>query len=90
MQYFAAVPKSVILSERSESKDLRTNGYFCSQITAKILRLPMKIFDFLRSLRMTYRFGVLQFMQHAFSIKNGRPKGRPSLGLRGYAIAPNA
>ena len=53
MQYFAAVPKSVILSERSESKDLRTNGYFCSQITAKILRLPMKIFDFLRSLRMT-------------------------------------
>ena len=28
MPFFAAYPKSVILSERSESKDLRTDGTF--------------------------------------------------------------
>ena len=44
-QKFAALlfaswlPRFVILSERSESKDLRTYHYICTQIGAKILRL---------------------------------------------------
>ncbi len=43
----------VILSERSESKDLRRNDTFVVKFHAKILRLLLKISDFLQSLRMT-------------------------------------
>ena len=52
---FAENPKSVILSEQSESKDLCTNGTFTVIISAKILRLLLKICDFLQPLRMTYK-----------------------------------
>ena len=52
-------PKNVILSERSESKDLRTNDTFAVKIGAKILRLLLKIFDFIQSLRLTCCFGLV-------------------------------
>ena len=64
---FAARPKSVILSERSEAPGSSHCRNIYSQIGAKILRLPPKIFDFLQSLRMTSFLDVLQFiLQHAF------------------------